>query len=165
MSRGTTGAFRAWPGLPAGALPTEVQAGIPDLRCAASGMIRLSSKTQRALRKERRRRVVAERARTGMKPIKAKAAARSGDAPIRRRDREKTKGEILQIARRAHHHGFSPAIDHQRERSFFRNFARRRTSFLWPHHAQRRAMKRPVDHSAASTPSLAMRRLRRARSS
>ncbi|CAH1672315.1 DNA-binding transcriptional regulator, AcrR family [Hyphomicrobiales bacterium] len=33
-----------------------------------------------------------------MKPIKAKAPMRGEDAPIRRRDREKTKSEILQIA-------------------------------------------------------------------
>lgn len=33
-----------------------------------------------------------------MKPIKAKAPARGDDAPVRRRDREKTKAEILQIA-------------------------------------------------------------------
>ncbi|WP_336811189.1 TetR family transcriptional regulator [Bosea sp. MMO-172] len=33
-----------------------------------------------------------------MKPVETKAPARSDDAPVRRRDREKTKGEILQIA-------------------------------------------------------------------
>ncbi|CAH1657677.1 hypothetical protein BOSEA31B_11593 [Hyphomicrobiales bacterium] len=49
ISLGNMPSSRAWPGIHAGAFPAQVQAWIPDLRFAPSGMTRAFMKTRRTL--------------------------------------------------------------------------------------------------------------------